>query len=601
MVRKRLKATGRQDEFEREDKCLRLLNGLRHPNIINFLGSYTHKNKHYLLFPCIETDLGKLLTSERRHGDFQWDFVFYSALTGLASALAKTHRLVLKEDEHGIQLEAIGYHHDLRPPNVLVSKDTFILADFGLGSLKDAEALSHTPYKIIGGDYIAPECTDMEEIPQAVNRAIDVWAFGCLILEVVTYMLKGADGIDHFRKMRLTPGRLPRFKDSGFYQPQADGGIKQEVLDWTEELKRGSTTTQPDVYLLKLSLDALHANPSKRPTMDEVYRRLARASMLKHFESVQDIFKSIHVETQRVSPASHEDHHLKCLRLAQERFEAWGRALSLREIGILDHDSIIPENLVEVMARLFHILSQEQGLRVSGDPSSLPSFQDNLDRGVTKLWELLPSDLIDIADNYLQQKHCDKPPHKQILNALPDQKLSGNTTASCEALLRDFDNMVDSFTDELPDFLSLDELRKAKSMEDVYDITDDLQRGQELRNLQRMGTSLQRLHGYTEMMKNNIAGITQYLTLVWGPLGYLLRRSSAFDKAYTAVIDATVKIGEALPDFCAPQPLLRSTPQSKEILLLLFKDILGFYGVVLKPFNHPSNGHILPLLKVNRT
>lgn len=208
MVRKRLKAGGSQDDFEREDKCLRLLNGLKHPNIVPFWGSYKHKKEHYFLFPCIETDLNKFLISESRHGEFRWDFTFYAALTGLASALAKTHCLVLEEEEHGIQVEAIGYHHDLRPPNVLVSHDSFILADFGLGRLKDAESLSHTPYKPISGDYIAPECTDMEEIPQTVNRAIDVWAFGCLILEVVTYVLRGLDGIKKFRGKRLTPGRL---------------------------------------------------------------------------------------------------------------------------------------------------------------------------------------------------------------------------------------------------------------------------------------------------------------------------------------------------------------------------------------------------------
>lgn len=601
LVRKQLKAGGCQKEFEREDKCLRLLNGLKHPNIVPFWGSYTHKKEYHFLFPCIETDLGKFLISRDRHGEFHWNFTFFAALTGLASALAKTHRLVLDEEEHGVQLDAIGYHHDLRPPNVLVSHNNFVLADFGLGSLKDADALSHTPYKIISGDYIAPECTDMEEIPQTVNRAIDVWAFGCLILEVVTYMLRGPEGIKSFRGRRLTPARLPRTKDSGFYQPQANGGIKQEVLEWIEELERDSTTTQTDVYLLKLSLDALQANPGKRPSMDEMYQRMAGASMLKHFDSVQDIFQRIRGD--EVPPASHE-HHIECLRLAQERFEAWGQFLSLREISILSPTLGIHEKMVEVVTSLFHILREEPDKRASGDPTGLRSFQDNVDRRIIELWDLLPRDLVDLANDYLRQKASSNGLHEEIPgppNALQDKVHSECTTVSGDALLRDFEKLVESFKHDLPDSLSLDELLKTNSTERVYDITDDLQHGQELRNLQRMELSLKRLQSYTETLNDTIRGSSQYAALVWGPLGFLLRRSSTFDKAYTAVIDAIAKVGEALPDFHASDAFLRPSPQNKEILVLLFRDLLEFYGVTLKPFSLPGKKRILnSRMKINR-
>lgn len=165
MVRKQLKVEGMTEEFEREDRCLRLLNQLQHPNIIPLWGSYTYRGEQNFLFPYVDMDLGKFLIAKTRYRNFQWDFTFYSALTGLASALSKTHRLHLNQAIHDVDFEAIGYHHDLRPPNVLVSPDTFILADFGLGHLKSAEALSHTPYKSISGDYIAPECTDMVENP----------------------------------------------------------------------------------------------------------------------------------------------------------------------------------------------------------------------------------------------------------------------------------------------------------------------------------------------------------------------------------------------------------------------------------------------------
>lgn len=98
VVRKQLRARGRTKEFDREDKCLRLLNQLKHHNIIPFWGSYTYGEEHSFLFPYIGTDLGEVLMARDRHGDFRWDFTFYSALTGLASALSKIHNLRLNED-----------------------------------------------------------------------------------------------------------------------------------------------------------------------------------------------------------------------------------------------------------------------------------------------------------------------------------------------------------------------------------------------------------------------------------------------------------------------------------------------------------------------
>lgn len=593
MVRKRLKAGGSPDEFEREDKCLRLLNGLRHPNIVPFLGSYTHKKEYHFLFPYIQTDLGKFLASEGRHGEFQWDFTFYAALAGLASALAKTHRLVLDEEEHGIQFQAIGYHHDIRPPNVLVSHDNFILADFGLGRLKDGETLSLTPYKPIGGDYIAPECTDMEENAQIVNRAIDVWAFGCLILEVVTYLLKGASGIKEFRGTRLTPGRLSGWKDSGFYEPQAHGGVKQEVKGWVGELTRDSSATNTETYLLNLGLDALHADPESRPTMDEVYRRLAGASMLKHFDSVKDMFQEI--RNAAGSDSSSEQHHLESLRLAQERFEIWGRVLSLREIGIPARYEELPGKTIEVLTTLFHLLREGTRRRAPRNSASLRSFEDNMDRRVKELWDMLPNDLVMMANDQLRQnasayglREQGLPPPREP----EDQKSSELDTAPGDILLREFEDLAQSFRNEFSQSVISDELIKTKSMEGVYDIIDDLQHSQELRNLTKMELCLKRLHSYTIIMGDTIYGSCEYFPFVWGPLGLLLRRSREFDMAYIAVIDAIAEIGEALPDFQAPDAFLRQNDQSKEIFVLLFKDTLNFYTITLRPFSQPGNDSI---------
>jgi serine/threonine protein kinase len=131
---------------------LRLLNQLRHPNIVRLLGSYTHREEHYFLFPCIDMDLKQFFQRHDRFGKFQWDFTFYSALRGLGNALSNTHSLRLNQEAHGVDFEAIKYHYDIRPANILVSQETFLLANFGLGNLKPANAQSLTPLKSELGD-----------------------------------------------------------------------------------------------------------------------------------------------------------------------------------------------------------------------------------------------------------------------------------------------------------------------------------------------------------------------------------------------------------------------------------------------------------------
>src|SRR3546814_14191992 len=66
-------------------------------------------------------------------------FPYTTLFRSLASAVSNVHNIRLRASTEGLDFSGIGYHHDLRPPNILVSKETFILADFGMGNLKAAD------------------------------------------------------------------------------------------------------------------------------------------------------------------------------------------------------------------------------------------------------------------------------------------------------------------------------------------------------------------------------------------------------------------------------------------------------------------------------
>ena len=186
VVSKRLKMIKPQEAtnkaFRREMECLEILRCLRHDNIIQLLGSYTHKGEHNLLFPSLPQDLTRFLQLDERFGKFRENLTFYNALSGLASAIETVHNLVVDASNRQNFLTRIGYYHDIRPKNILVTSSTFILADFGLARFKPANEDSKTRWKTGVGDYIAPECMDENFDHKKVGRSIDIWLLDVLSL-----------------------------------------------------------------------------------------------------------------------------------------------------------------------------------------------------------------------------------------------------------------------------------------------------------------------------------------------------------------------------------------------------------------------------------
>lgn len=384
--------------------CLRLLHQLDHPNIIPLLGSYTYQGEYNLLFPCVAMDLKQCLKGER-FAMFSWDFTFFSALRGLGSALSKLHRLYLNGKDHKMQFEAIGYHHDIRPANILVNGETFILADFGMGNYKQADELSQTPWKSTIGDYLAPECMDESHKPQDVGRAIDVWAFGCLLAEVTTYMLRGAAGVDEFRRCRDLPGRVSGWSDCGFYRP--DGEIKDEVKNWLQYLTKDvSAGDPPYTMLLSLSLQALTGHPKERPKIDNICLGLSVASLKAHFQAVEKRLAG-HLAGEFDTPGI-DRRYAGNLWLFQERLGAWGHALLL-------HKSEIEQSLLSTIDELHDksiadlvALFQELDTRSPHSPGYFSDekqslFEGTLNQLIERLWDHLSTSLRRRAENCWHQ------------------------------------------------------------------------------------------------------------------------------------------------------------------------------------------------------
>ena len=171
------KDADRLGRFEREAKLLASLN---HPNIAAIHGFEEDNGTHFLVLELVE---GDTLAGQLKRGAIPVEESLKLALQ-IAEALEAAH-------ERGV------IHRDLKPANIKVTSDGKVkVLDFGLAKAVAGDGtgldISNSPtvsvvetrQGIILGTaaYMSPE----QATGQAVNLKTDIWAFGCVLFEILT-------------------------------------------------------------------------------------------------------------------------------------------------------------------------------------------------------------------------------------------------------------------------------------------------------------------------------------------------------------------------------------------------------------------------------
>ncbi|MCJ1309030.1 hypothetical protein MMC25_002685, partial [Agyrium rufum] len=155
------------------------------------------------------------------------------------------------------------------PPNILVKGKTLILADFGLSKFRDITKQSATRHQIGQGDYLAPECEELEGnfAKGIIGRSSDIWSFGVIMAEILTHLFKGASGVKAFREMRRY--QLGNFFFSHFHH--GPGAPNPAVAIWFSRLENEALAIP---MFLPLIREMLPVKPTQRPKAIEVQARL---------------------------------------------------------------------------------------------------------------------------------------------------------------------------------------------------------------------------------------------------------------------------------------------------------------------------------------
>jgi serine/threonine protein kinase len=228
-----------QTAIEELKKEVSVLQKLRHPHVIRFLGAYSRGDKmSILLSPVAETTLAVWLERSASQKPANLSETIVKMFGCLSSSVRYLH-------EQNVR------HKDIKPQNILIVEGDkefphVVLSDFGVSS---EEEISDDQYKPLTRQYIAPEV--FEGIPR--KQAADIWSLGCVFAEMASVPFS-QDNMGWLAFRKAFSGR------TGKHYWQDVSGIQDKLATFLAEAK-----TMTEQTVIRTLQSMLNANPDERP------------------------------------------------------------------------------------------------------------------------------------------------------------------------------------------------------------------------------------------------------------------------------------------------------------------------------------------------
>ena len=287
----------------REVKTLQKRNN--HPNIIPLLAAYTQdtdESGHYvpflrLIFPLAAMNLYEWMSSPQLPSNVQSlseqerNNHVYHYIYGLVSGISYLHG----------EIDGwIATHHDLKPRNILVLNDTLKIADFGHANLHSVHEGSKTEgaFDQLGTyEYQPPEYYEWDgsRSIHKHGRAFDVWALGCIILELATLVVHGWQSknmVVEFRKKRGNSSKSEKDRPTTVDPDPSFHNNRNVVKSWLEELKLQKAASQLLHGILHTADGMLALNTNDRPPIWEVQLDVHK-SLRQHGARIPDFERDL--------------------------------------------------------------------------------------------------------------------------------------------------------------------------------------------------------------------------------------------------------------------------------------------------------------------
>ncbi|KAK3986450.1 putative negative regulator of the PHO system [Cladorrhinum sp. PSN332] len=289
-------------EFECEIEILNRFSGDDHPHLISLLAAYRHGNEYCLLFRWAECDL-KAFWEKTKPGsaldksNLLW---MVEQCRGIAHGLQRIHFYQTTDTRTKDNLggKIFGRHGDIKPENILIFRNqrnqegrgTLVITDFGLSKFHHDGTKTYFSAREVPATltYQPPEC-DMEDCK--ISRSFDIWSFGCVLLEFVTWQLGGWEYVQEFVQFRKALNILLfGWKTDHFYEIVRHGNkdglkdgfvlvrVKIEIHEFVNRLHAHKHCSETFHELLDFIMEKMliieSVNLGQRAPCSEVYLKL---------------------------------------------------------------------------------------------------------------------------------------------------------------------------------------------------------------------------------------------------------------------------------------------------------------------------------------
>ncbi|KAF8242912.1 kinase-like protein [Wilcoxina mikolae CBS 423.85] len=324
VIRKKINSKNHRNAENEEERILASLRAIKHPNIIALLASYSYRGVHNLIFPLADGDLEALLRGKiHRPPNLRHNHTILREAHGLSSAIETIHNFFVGDYD----LKMVGCHYDLKPKNILVKDDKFLLTDFGLSRLELSDDIPESQIKV-QGFYYAPEC-----LPTLggfrrsdAGKESDVWSFGCILAMIITFLQYGPNGVMEFEMNRRAKTHVPHrgtFTTKSFH---ANGQLNPAVQGWFRRIKAESQSACMS-GTVELVRKLLKINPKARPQMSVVTEELFFLAHKAMFEYSCDRFLRLLREMSSLSPGGPAAVELE---MESKRYRIWGETAGFK-------------------------------------------------------------------------------------------------------------------------------------------------------------------------------------------------------------------------------------------------------------------------------
>lgn len=234
--------------IEELKKEVSVLQKLRHPHVIRFMGAYSKGDKMSILVsPVAETTLALWLEQATLQQP-----------ANLVNIISKMFGCLVSSVRYLHEQRPVVKHMDIKPQNILVAHGDqefphVVLCDFGISSSDDLNDGQHKP---LTRRYVAPEVFNGFTRKQAA----DIWSLGCVFAEMASapFSKTNTEWLSFRREYSGRTGKhywqdIPSLQDrlSGFLN-EAATPIEQQVVLTLQDMLNADPNGRPSAALLSL-------------------------------------------------------------------------------------------------------------------------------------------------------------------------------------------------------------------------------------------------------------------------------------------------------------------------------------------------------------